>query len=43
MLPKVLVIILLTAAITLRIGEDTSIQDTNLQVVMRGQLQEIVN
>ena len=34
---------LLTAAIILRLGKDTSIADTNLQVVTRGQLQEIVN
>jgi len=30
MLPKVLVITLLTAATTLRLGNNTSIQDTNL-------------
>ena len=39
---KALVITLLTAAITLRLG-DTSIQDTNSQLVIVGQLQVIVN
>jgi len=35
---KVAVITLLTAATTSRIGRDTSIEDTNLQLVIRGQL-----
>ena len=39
--PKALVAIPLTAATTL--GEDISIADTNLQLIIRGQLQEIVN
>jgi hypothetical protein len=34
--PKVAVTTLLTAAITLRIGGDTSISDNDLQVVTRG-------
>jgi len=34
---------LLTAATTSRIGGDTSISNNNLQLVTRGQLQEIVN
>jgi len=38
MLPKAVVITLLTAAITSRIGGDTSIEDNNLQLVIRGQL-----
>jgi hypothetical protein len=42
MLPKAAVIIPSTAAITLGLGGDTSIID-NLQPVIRGQLQEIVN
>ena len=42
MLPKALVIILLTATTTLGLG-DTSIVDIDLQIVTRGQLQEIVN
>ena len=41
--PKALVTTLLTVATTLGLGGDTSIADTNLQVVIRGQLQEIVN
>jgi len=36
--PKAAVITPLTAAITLRIGGDTSIEDTNLQLVTREQL-----
>jgi hypothetical protein len=36
MLPKAAVITPLTAAITLRIGGDTSISNNNLQVVIRG-------
>jgi hypothetical protein len=43
MLPKALVTTLLTAVITLRLGEDTSIIDTDSQPAIRGQLQEIVN
>ena len=39
--PKALVITLLTAATTL--GRDTSIVDIDSQIVMQGQLQEIVN
>ena len=31
------------AVITLRLGGDTSIADTDLQIITRGQLQEIVN
>ena len=38
MLPKALVITLLTAAIILRLGEDTSIANADLQAVIRGQL-----
>ena len=38
MLLKANVITLLTAAIILRLGEDTSIADSNLQVVIKGQL-----
>ena len=34
---------LITAVTTLREGTNTSIADTNLQVVIRGQLQEIIN
>jgi hypothetical protein len=41
--PKAAVTTPLTAATTLRIGRDTSISDDNSQVVIRGQLQEIVN
>ena len=41
--PKALVITLLTVATTLGTRGDTSIANTNLQVVIRGQLQEIVN
>jgi hypothetical protein len=33
---KALVTMLLTTAITSRLGENTSIADTNLQVVIRG-------
>jgi hypothetical protein len=36
--PKANVTTLLTAAITLRLGEDTSIANTNSQIVIRGQL-----
>ena len=43
MLPKALVVKLLTVATTLGLGGDTSITDTNLQLVTIGQLQEIVN
>jgi len=39
---KVAVTTLLTVAITLGLGRDTSILD-NLQLVIRSQLQEIVN
>ena len=42
MLPKAPVVILSMVATTLELG-DTSIADTDLQVVIRGQLQEIVN
>jgi len=38
MLLKALVVMLLTAATTLRLGRDTSIEDTNSQLVTRGQL-----
>jgi len=38
MLPKAAVITLLTAAITSRTGGDTSIVDTDLEPVTRGQL-----
>ena len=41
--PKAQTITPLTAATILRLGEDTSIANTDLQVVIRGQLQEIVN
>ena len=40
---KALVITLLTAVITLGISEDVSILNASLQLVMVGQLQEIVN
>ena len=43
MLPKAQTTTPSTAATILRLGEDTSIADVNLQVVMRGQLQEIVD
>jgi len=36
MLPKALVITPLTAAMTLGTGGDTSIVDTNLQLIIRG-------
>ena len=42
MLPKALVAILLTATTTSGLG-DTSIVDTNSQIVIKGQLQKIVN
>ena len=38
MLPKALVITLSTAATTLGLGGDTSIADTNSQLITRGQL-----
>jgi hypothetical protein len=38
MLPKAQTTMLLTVAITSRLGEDTSIADTDSQVVTRGQL-----
>ena len=41
--PKAPVMTPLTAATTLGLGGDTSIVDTNLQIVTRGQLQEIVD
>jgi hypothetical protein len=41
--PKVAVTTLLMAVTTSRIGRDTSISNNNLQLVIRGQLQEIVN
>jgi len=34
--PKAVVTTILTAAITFRIGGDTSIVDTNLELVIRG-------
>ena len=40
---KALVIMLLTAATTLGISEDVSILNVSLQLVIVGQLQEIVN
>ena len=40
---KAAVTTLLTAVITLGLGGDTSIVDTNLEPVIRGQLQEIVD
>ena len=43
MLLKVLVKTLSMAATTLGIGGDTSILDADLQPVIRGQLQEIIN
>ena len=43
MLLKALTITLTAAATTLRTSEDTSMQDTDLQPVTIGQLQEIVN
>ena len=41
--PKVLVITLLMAVTTLGTSEDVSISNTSLQLVIVGQLQEIVN
>ena len=43
MLPKAPVITLLMAAITLEISKDVSILNASLQLVIVGQLQEIVN
>ena len=43
MLPKVLAITPLTAVTTLKLGTNTSIVDTNLQLAIVGQLQKIVN
>ena len=43
MLPKALVTTPLTAATTLGISEDVSILNASLQLVIVGQLQEIVN
>ena len=43
MLPKAPVITLLTAAITLGISKDVSMLNASLQLVIVGQLQEIVN
>ena len=43
MLLKAAIITPLTAAITLGLGNDTSIADTNLQLVIVGQLQVVVN
>ena len=43
MLLKALVTTLLTAAITLGISKDVSISNASLQLVIVGQLQEIVN
>ena len=40
---KALVIILSMVAITLGLGGDTNIKDTNSQLIIVGQLQEIVN
>ena len=42
MLPKALVAMPLTAVTTSGLG-DTSMADTDLQLIIRGQLQEIVN
>ena len=36
--PKALTTTLLTVVITLRLGGDTSIANTNLQLIIRGQL-----
>ena len=41
--PKVVTITPSTVATALGLGKDTSIADTNLQMVIVGQLQEIVN
>ena len=41
--PKALVAMPLTAATTLGLGGDTSIVDTDSQLIIRGQLQEIIN
>ena len=41
--PKAPVITMLTAATTLGLGEDTSIADMDSQLIIRGQLQEIIN
>ena len=41
--PKAAVTTLLTVVITSKTGRDTSIADTNLELVTRGQLQEIVD
>ena len=38
MLLKAATTILISAAITLRLGEDTSIANTDLQIITRGQL-----
>ena len=43
MLPKAPVITLLTAATTLEISKDVSISNASLQLIIVGQLQEIVN
>ena len=43
MLPKALVITLLTAATTLRTSEDVSMSNNSLQLIIVGYLQEIVN
>ena len=41
--PKALVAMPSTAATTLGLGGDTSIVDTDSQLIIRGQLQEIIN
>ena len=41
--PKALVIMPLMAATTLGLGGDTSIADTDSQLITQGQLQEMVN
>ena len=41
--PKALITTPLTAATTLGLGGDTSMADTNSQLITRGQLQEMVN
>ena len=43
MLPKALVIILLTVAITLGISKNVSMLNASLQLVIVGQLQKLVN
>ena len=43
MLPKALVTMLLTAAITLKTSKDVSISNASSQLVMVGQLQKMVN